>query len=350
MPTGVIRAFRDDLYIRNRPKVSCWYHFAPQSHAPPAACDAHLRHLEQYRLDFLKVMFEFGYPRAGLGTAGVVQSVADLAKLRELPGDAPPFDRQLDLLRRLAQRIGGHVPMTTTIFHAWMELRNLTAAAPIAHRPPQIGPSHDPRDAALTALLRADRAAVAAALQALSRTLANFARECVKAGADGIYLATRDDWVDTPANAAALSLGPTASAYDALVAETDRTILAGAADGWFNVLHVCGQPLRLERHAGDPHVHVLHWADRVTGPSLADGRRLVEHKLGAAAARRLALAGGLDNLQTLPHGRPQDVAREVREALAAGRDRPLIIAPGCTYAPAEVPDANIRALVAAART
>jgi uroporphyrinogen-III decarboxylase len=295
-------------------------------------------------------MFEYGYPRAGLGSAGVVQSAADLRKLRELPGDTPPLDRQLDLLRRLGRRIGGQVPLTTTVFHAWSELRNLTAVPPIAHGPPQIGPRDDPRAAALTELLRTDRFAVAAALTAISRTLASFARACLQAGADGIYLATRDDWVDTAANRAALALGPAESVYDALVAEGDRTILAGAAEGWFNVLHHCGAPLRLERHVGDPHVHVLHWADRVAGPTLAEGRHIVEQKLGAEQAGRLALAGGVDNLETLPHGRPEDVAREVHEALAAGQGRPLIIAPGCTYAPAEVSDANIHGMVSAARS
>ena len=350
MATRIIEPFHTGLFVRNQPKASCWYHFEPQWHAPAEACDAHLRHLEKHQLDFLKVMYEFGYPRAGLGSAGVVQAASDLGKLREVPGDGPPFDRQLDLLRRLAQRVGGHVPLTTTIFHAWTELRNLTAVPPIAHRPPQIGPSHDPRDAALTELLRADRSAVAAALHTIGRTLAGFARACLDGGADGVYLATRDDWVDTAANRAALRLPETESVYDALVAETDRAILAAASGGWFNVLHVCGQPLRLERHVGDPYVHVLHWADRVTGPSLADGRRIVEHKLGVENARCLALAGGVNNLQTLPHGRPEDVAREVHEALAAGRGRPLIIAPGCTYAPGEVPDENIRAMVSAARS
>ena len=88
------------------PAVSCWYHFPPEYAAPDKAAEAHLQHLERFDLDFLKVMNEVGYPREALGSAGVVQSVKDLAKLKDLPGDAEPFAKQLELIRLLGDRIG----------------------------------------------------------------------------------------------------------------------------------------------------------------------------------------------------------------------------------------------------
>lgn len=348
MSTPAAHSFRTRLFEHNRPQTSCWYHFDPP-HDPPAAAEAHIRHLERFDLDFLKVMFEYGYPRTGLGPSGIVRTTADLARLRPQPGDGPPLDRQLDLLRRLRARLGPDAPLTTTIFHAWVELRNLVAPPRMQHRPPVLDVAGDPRDAALTALLHEDRCAVVTALHTIGHTLADFARACLAAGADGIFLATRDDWVDTPQNRAALLLDDDQSVYDQVVADTDRIILAGAAAGWFNVLHACGRPLNLLRHADNPHVHVLHWADRVAGPTLAEARQALEARRGIEAARRLALAGGVDNLRTLPRGRPEDVAAEVRAACAACAGRPAIIAPGCTYDPRAVPEENIRALRSAVR-
>lgn len=328
------------------PAVSCWYHFAPEHHPPARALEAHLKHYEQFDLDFIKVMNEVGYPRAALGRAGVVQSLADLRKLSETPGDGPPFDAQLDLLRRLSGAVGGAVALTTTIFHAWMTLRNLTAPAKDVHRPPVIEARADPRDQLLNSFLREDAAALAAALSAIGRTLANFAQSCVEAGADGVYLATRDDWVDSPDNLAAWSAaGEQGGPYDSLVAPTDRAILAAASEGWFNVLHLCGRPLRFERFAGDAHIHVVHWADRVTGPSLREALPMLD-----AAGRGHVPACGVDNLSTLPNGSAEDVAGEVRDALAAANGRPTIITPGCTYDPRAVPAENIHAIVRAART
>ena len=37
------------------PAVSCWYHFPPRVHDPHDVVATHLRHLEQYDLDFLQV-------------------------------------------------------------------------------------------------------------------------------------------------------------------------------------------------------------------------------------------------------------------------------------------------------
>ena len=41
-------------------------------------------------------------------------------------------------------------------------------------------------------------------LDAISKTLSNFARNCIAAGANGIYLSVRDDWVDTQENGSGL--------------------------------------------------------------------------------------------------------------------------------------------------
>jgi uroporphyrinogen decarboxylase len=114
--------------------------------------------------------------------------------------------------------------------------------------------------------------------------------------------------------------------------------LAAASGGSFNLLHVCGTAVNFRAFADYP-VHALNWADRAAGPLLGE----------AAAWAKPALCGGIDNLSTLPNGTPADCRQEVTDALRQARDRPIMIAPGCTYDPQAVPRANLEAICQAVR-
>jgi [methyl-Co(III) methanol-specific corrinoid protein]:coenzyme M methyltransferase len=63
----------------------------------------------------------------------------------------------------------------------------------------------------------------------------------------------------------------------------------------------------------------------------------------AAFDRPIALIGGVDAVETLFSGTPDDVKRDVRTALAHGYD---MIAPGCSVPPATALE-NLRAMVEA---
>jgi uroporphyrinogen decarboxylase len=346
----------------DRPPVSFWYHFEPDQAAGEKAVEAHLRHLETYDLDFLKIMDDNRYPRFEV-PGGVIASAEDLGRLSVLRGDEDTFGRQLELIGELARRLGGQVPMTTTIFNAWSTLRQMTVPDTGAHGPPTLpGETEIPvarQDAAMTQLLHESPAALARALQVVAESTANFARRCLDAGADGIYLSVRDDWVDSPENdirncdplvqpgpvkvrtPTGQDLGtfsPVSSedgpgTYDCLVSPGDLQILAAAAGGTFNLLHVCGRALDFRRFAGYP-VHVINWADRSAGPSIAEAANWV----------RPALCAGVDNLQTMVTGSADDCAAEVADALHQAGPRPIMIAPGCTFDPHAVPAANLRAI------
>ena len=304
----------------DRTPFGCWHHFGSSAfHGQPAE-DAHLRHIEKLDVDFLKVMNDNEYPRQPAGA--VIQTVDDLKALREWEPEAGEFSRQLDLLGRLSRRLKGELLTTTTLFNAWAVLRKLCAPVSDVHGPPVLERSVDPRDVKITELLRADRAAVAAALGTISRTLAGFARACLEAGADGIFLSVRDEWVDTDENGV--------TTYDEMLRERDLEILEAASAGTLNVVHVCGRPLNFDGFTTYP-AHVINWADRCAPPSIAD----VKDKV------KLTLSGGLNNLKTLVTGTPEACAAEARDALAQAGDRPMLITPGCTYDPEAVPLENL---------
>ena len=320
---AVIEGHRPD-----RAPLSFWYHFGPEAVAGPAAVEAHVRHVEAYDLDFLKIMDDNRYPRTAIPN-GVIAEAQDLDRLAVLRGDEDSFGRQLELIGQLAKRFRGELLMATTIFNAWTTLRNMTAPESGLHGPPSLKSTGDPRDAALSRLLREAPERLARALDVVAQSLANFARYCLAAGADGIFLSVRDDWVDTGEN----GLGT----YDRLVKPGDLHILRAAQSGRFNILHVCGRARDFRRFAHYP-VHVINWADRSAGPAIAQ----------LAGWVRPALCAGVDNLGTLVTGTPDQCAREVEDALVQAGSRPIMIAPGCTFDPGLVPPENLHAIREAA--
>jgi uroporphyrinogen decarboxylase len=302
----------------DRPPFSFWYHFPPDQITGAAAVKAHLNQLHDYDMDVLKVMNDNPYPHPGR-----IASIADLASIGPLQGDEAGFGEQLALLSALRAAIGHRVYMPTTLFNAWMILRHLVAP-PKGHNPPNLDAAADAPSRWIRQATHENPSEVARALQTIAGNLARFAGKCLQAGADGIFLSVRDDWVDTP---------DSPGLYDRLVRPTDRAILAAVAHARFNVLHVCGKPIDLRPFAAYP-VPVLHWADRAAGPPIRE----------VAPWAKPALWGGVDNLGTLVTGTPQQVHDEVADALHQAGSRPIMIAPGCTFDALRVPPANLRAL------
>ena len=181
----------------DRTPVSFWYHFGPGRASGTAAVEAHVGHMERFDLDFLKIMDDNRYPRIGL-PGGVVASTDGLEALPVLGGDEGSFARQLELVARLAGRFRGECRMMTTVFNSWTVLRQLAAPESALHRPPVLRAAADPRDALLGTFLREAPGALSRALDTISLSTANFVRRCLDAGADGIFLSVRDDWVDRP--------------------------------------------------------------------------------------------------------------------------------------------------------
>jgi uroporphyrinogen decarboxylase len=308
----------------DRAPVSFWYHFSEECASGNAAVEAHVRHIEKYDLDFLKIMDDNRYPRLGL-RHGVIAEIGDLERLPELKGDEDSFARQLELISTLANRFHGRLRMITTIFNSWSTLRSMILPASGKHGPPVFGQSDDARDHTMTRFLLEAPGALSYALDIITESLSKFVRNCLEAGADGIFFSVRDDWVDRPENKA--------GTYSRVVQPGDFRILKTAGSGSFNMLHICGQIVDFKRFGNYP-VHAVNWADRYAGPSIAS----------VSPWLRPAICGGLDNLGTMKNGSPEDCEKEAVDAMRQAGDRPIILAPGCTFDAAAVPEKNLRAI------
>ena len=177
------------------------------------------------------------------------------------------------------------------------------------------------------ALMRGEPEAVDHALEAVTVTLAAYARAAVAAGADGLFYAT---------NMATQELA-TAAECRRFQRPYDLRVLGAVAGAPFNLLHVCGEGVRFDEFVDYP-VTALSWATVSGNPALADGHRRTGRAVVGGLPAKPAIAG-------LP---PAEVEARGRRAIAEMGGRFLLLGADCSINP-DTPEAVIDAARAATR-
>jgi uroporphyrinogen decarboxylase len=218
----------------DRPPIAFWAHnFARENSAAELAAET-VRVYRTYGWDFIKIQsrassfaemwgnrYEFSHELATPSTqlSWAVHSVEDLARLRPVDPTTGALGEQLEALRLIRAEVGPEVPIQQTVFAPAMVLAMLTNGSN-----------------ALLDYLRKEPEATHQALGVLAETLAGYATAALDHGADGIFLAIK----------AAAAGQMTRAEYAEFGLPYDRKVLEGAAAGWFNMLHLCGEDLYME--------------------------------------------------------------------------------------------------------
>jgi uroporphyrinogen decarboxylase len=242
-------------------------------------------------------------------TEHAVKSRADWARLKPLDPGAGALGRELEAVRRIRAGRGDDALILHTVFSPLTIARKLAGER-------------------LRDDLRADEAAVRPALEVITETLVRYVRAALEAGADGLFFATQSstsEFITLDENAR------WGAGYARRVLEAAR----GASS--FTLLHIHGRDIYFDQLAPLP-VDAVNWHDRLTAPSLGEAKRRAKH----------AVVGGLAEGSTLRTGTPAAIAAEVRDALRQTDGTGVIIGPGCVL-PLDVPDANLQAVIDAAR-
>jgi uroporphyrinogen decarboxylase len=237
---------------------------------------------------------------------------ADAAALRRLqPVDpaAGALGEQLEALRRIRAAVGPDTPILWTVFSPMMVV-------------PFLLPGGVEQ---AVAIARQEPVALEAALAALAHTLAGYTRLALAAGADGLFYAT---------NVARREL-LTPAECRRWQRPYDLPILAAAAAGPFNVLHVCGAEIHFDEFADYP-VQAISWAQGDGNPTLPEGRR----RSGRA------VVGGLPAKPIIATLSPETVAAHARAAVRAMQGRGLLLGPDCSINP-DTPETLLHAARAA---
>ena len=311
----------------DRVPVAFWLHNFAAENSAKGLADETLRLLRAFDWDFLKPQSRaqcfaemWGLTYAASGSKAVsytvthapVAAAEDLALLAAADPRTGALGEQLEALRLIRAAVGPDMPIIWTVF-----------------APPMILPmlARGGRDQALGLLRDAPREA-ARAFDAMAETLAEYARLCVAAGADGLFYAT---------NVATRAL-VSAEECRRWQRPWDLRILRAVESAPFNLLHVCGTGIHLDEFADYP-VTAWSFAAVPGNPTLAEVR----------ARTGRAVVGGLP---AKPEIAGMTAAALVTRAGAATREmggRWLLLGPDCSINP-DTPEPLLHAVGASVRS
>jgi uroporphyrinogen decarboxylase len=234
-----------------------------------------------------------------------LHSAADLSKIERISGVDGPFAEQLEALMLIRDEIDG-ADFIQTVFSP------LSVMGYLAGRDVEM----------VRGWMHSDAGALHEALAAIAETLSDYARQCLHTGASGIFYATTD-WATRD------NLTP--ELYAEFGRPYDLEVLDAVGIGQFNVLHVCRAHNMLDDLLDYP-VHAFNWADREAGNA----------SLQAVKDRTdEAVMGGVSQ-SAIADGTPDDVWRQVRDAIVSTKGIGVLIAAGCSISP-QTPAANLEA-------
>lgn len=306
----------------DRIPYAVWRHFPEVDRSTAGLAQATLRFHQRYGSDFLKVTPAAGDAVADWGcvesdqvlpggnrpcASHAVNSATDWKKIKPLDITTSAYGQQLETLVRVIVDKRADAPVLPTVFSPLTLARKLSADR-------------------LNQDLRERSEVVVEALEAISDTLIRFATLCLDEDAAGIFYAIQ----------AASRRFHAEEEYARFGEPYDRRILEAVMPrARLVVVHAHGDELMFDRLAALP-AHAWNWDDRVAGPPLKQGKTKVTG----------AVIGGVNQWATLRDGTPEEVRREVEDAVDQTDGIGLIVGPGCVL-PAGVPDENVVALVKA---
>jgi uroporphyrinogen decarboxylase len=318
----------------DRVPISYYNHNHAVEGSPDTLVPALLEHNRKFNWDFMKVMLRASYYMEAWGSTyrfdpGVgavledyaVKGAEDFKKLQRLDPTKGPFGEQVQVVKMLAQALKGSVPIMQSVFSP------LTVAGRLAG-----GSFGTPDEAsAVKVLVDQNPDELHYGLSTITETMGEYVRECIRAGADGIFYTTT----------AYASLDVfSEDQYKEFGMPYDMAVLEAAIDEGadLNILHICRDNIMFDLLSDYPVQFINYESTSKRNPSLKE----------AMAKTDKALWGGLDQRITLPQGPIEAIKAQVAEALAQTGGKRFILGPGCTNVSSVAPDEHLMAVKEAA--
>jgi len=305
----------------DRVPVALWRHFPGDDYGPEDLAASTVGFQRRYDFDFVKVTPASSFSVADWGvrdewrgneegtrvyTRYPIQSPDDWRRLPDLDPRAGFLGAQLKCLNLIHRDLGDEVPFIQTIFTPLGQAKHVAGDRAFVH-------------------MREQPAAFKIGLEKITQATIRFVEEAKKTGIAGLFYAVQHASyaVTSPAE------------YAEFGKPYDLRVLEAAKGLWLNVLHLHGNDVMFDLVADYP-VQVWNWHDRDTPPTLRDALLKVKG----------AVCGGLARDDTMLRGTPDDVRREIADAVAQTGGRRLIIGTGCVTL-VTTPESNLRAARAA---
>ena len=307
------------------------HHWAERS--PEMLASFLLEQNQRYNWDFVKVnlrssyygeawgcKYRFDFQRGPLIEQPVVRSADDFRKLEKLDPTEGPLGDQIKVAKILGENLKGSVPFVHTIFSPLSVAGYLTGAIPrtnseVVH---------------IQRYMRENPDLLHHGLSVISQTLADYAREVIRVGADGIFLTTTAWSRDACTEEEYRVFG---KPYDLAIYQA-----ANEEGASFNILHICRENIMFNLLSDYP-VQLINYEDRCPrNPSLCEAMTKTDK----------ALWGGI-NRDTLLHGPEEAIISEVQDAVKQTGGRRLFLGPNCSIS-SEVPEAHLLAVAKACKS
>lgn len=308
----------------DRVPVSFFNHYHPAERSSDTLVPHLLKQNQKFGWDFIKVGLRASYYGEAWGCTYrwtpekgpqledyVIKSAEDLKKLERLDPTKGVLGDHVRVAKMLSEALKGSVPYVQTVFNP------LTIAGRMA------GAKYlDPSEAeVIKRFMKENPEALHYGLSIISQTMADYAREVIRAGADGIFLTTTAWSKDVISEEEYKIFG---RPYDLAVYEA--AIQQGAS---LNVLHICRENIMLDLLSDYPVQVINYEATSPRNPTLREALDRTDKTLW----------GGLDHKTTLIKGPVDAIVAEVRDALEQTGGRRFILGNGCTSV-SEVPEAH----------
>lgn len=291
-----------------------WLHFPPGNDCGKAAEDIHIDFFQRTGTDICKVMNENLLPMDES-----IKTPSDWSHIRPFNKKADFVVRQIDLVKRVCDRMAGEAVVLSTIHGVVASISHVLGGGALYDRDKLLQVRH----------MRQNPQGMRAAYEAVTEILQYLAEETLRAGADGIYYAALGGE----------KYGHTDEEFETFVRPGDLAVM-DAAKGrkCFNVLHICKDNIDLGRYALYPG-EVVNWGVYSDNLSLEEGRKLFPGRV---------ILGGLDDRSgVLVEGTLEQIRTEVKQVIDGFGREGFILGSDCTL-PTEIDYERIRCAVEAA--
>ena len=306
--------------IPDKTPVALWRHFPVDDQTPDNLAGAILDFQRNYDFDLVKVtpsssfcIKDWGAEDEWRGNSEgtreygrrIINSPDDWMKLNPLDPYKGSLGNQLTCLKLICDELGPDVPVLQTIFSPLAQAKNLVGGQ------------------MLLVHLRQYPEALRAGLETITESTRRFMEAACFLDISGIFYAVQH------ASYQLLSIDE----YIKFGRTNDLELLKMVSDKWVNMLHLHGENIMFNLFSDYP-IQVINWHDRETFPDLKEGQSLFPG----------AVCGGLQRVQTMELGSPENVFSEARDAIWATNNRRFILGTGCVL-PINSPRANILAAI-----
>jgi uroporphyrinogen decarboxylase len=274
----------------DRLPVCFWHHFRPGGSGRKMAQATYDFFVEEFDLDIIKIMPDLPYPFPRRS----ISDVDDWRLLEPIDADRSRyFTQRATSIDALRDEVGYETPIIMTVFSPLAELTYFATERDVLFQHMRENPS-----------------VIHEALSVVAENLRDQIRDCIDAGADGVFFALQGCSTSIM----------TREQYREFGRPYDLMALQGGIDGWLNILHVHGDKDLMFDDVLDYPVQVLSWSDRLAGPSLREAR----------AKTNKCLMGGWHEFGALSNGPVEKIRDEAEDAIRQTGGRKFILANGCS--------------------